>query len=154
MCKVPYCDNKRDLGKNGQLMNYCFYHKKLNLMNPSATWEAPHIFFKNEIIFNDITKLKCNYDIWGDGSECNDNKQKYLAVPDIDKKWVWGMFDVDHIKKPTEWDKKNNKWYYPHTGKIEHPSNYQLICKDCHRVKSHINGDYDGSKNKKKINGK
>ena len=85
MCKVHYCDNKRDLGRNGQLMNYCFYHKKLNLMNPSATWEAPHIFFKNEIIFNDITKLKCNYDIWGDGSECNDNKQKYLAVPDIDK---------------------------------------------------------------------
>jgi hypothetical protein len=148
-CKVHYCTNEREFGKNGQLMNYCSHCKKLNLLNKSGTWENPHIIFKNNIIFNDITALKCNYDFWQDGTKCGDTKQKYLAVPDIDKKWVWGMFDVDHIKKPTKWDIKNNKWYCAHTGKIEHPSNYQLICKDCHRVKSHRNGDYDGSKNKK-----
>ncbi len=145
-CRVHYCTNKRIIGRNGQLMQYCSHCKRLNSLNNSATWRMPHIFFKNEIIFNDITNLRCNYDIWGDGTKCGDNKQKYLAVPNIDKKWIWGMFDVDHIKKPTEWDKKHNKWYFSYTGKIEHPSNYQLICKDCHRVKSHISGDYDGNK--------
>lgn len=149
-CKVPYCCNTRDYGKNGQLMDYCHHHKLLNLIVPSATWRKPHLFYKAEIIFNNAHELKCNYDIWGDGTKCGDSKLKYLSVPDIDKKWIWGMFDVDHIKPATEKDIKNNPHYYPLTGKIEHPSNYQLLCKDCHRVKSHRNGDYNGVKNKKK----
>ena len=50
-CRVHYCTNKREFGKNGQLMNYCGHCKKLNLLNKTGTWENPHIIFKNDIIF-------------------------------------------------------------------------------------------------------
>ena len=40
-CKVHYCTNEREFGKNGQLMNYCSHCKKLNLLNKSGTWAAP-----------------------------------------------------------------------------------------------------------------
>lgn len=41
---------------------------------------------------------------------------------------VWlGQLDVDHI----DGDKTNND-----------PSNYQTLCANCHRLKTHLNGDY------------
>ena len=41
------------------------------------------------------------------------------------------MLDVDHINSDIK-----------HTPEGEQPNNYQLNCKHCHIVKSHMEGDY------------
>jgi 5-methylcytosine-specific restriction endonuclease McrA len=53
-------------------------------------------------------------------------------------KQLAGLFDVDHIMS----DKK-------HTLDGEQPENYQLLCKQCHILKSYDSGDFISKNNRK-----
>ena len=126
MCKVTWCNRQDRFYKNGRKKTYCSVH----VNRPGNASSRPHLFYKTERIVEG--KLECEH--------CGDNYPKKYSGVDI--KLLEGSMDVDHIKKPTEWDIKNNPWYDPKTGKIEHPDNYQLLCRMCHIIKSHKEGDY------------
>ena len=132
MCKVSWCDNEDRFYKNGNPKTYCSLHNDRPGNAPSRPW----LFYKAERIA--IGKLECE--------KCGDNLQKRYS--DRTLKDVMKGMDVDHITKPTEWDIKNNPWYNVETKKIEHPDNYQLICKYCHLFKSIDNKDFTNKKYK------
>jgi hypothetical protein len=48
-----------------------------------------------------------------------------------------GLYDVDHINSGLK-----------HFLEGEQPSNYQLLCKQCHVLKSYDEGDFTSNKNK------
>ena len=48
-----------------------------------------------------------------------------------------GLFDVDHIISDIK-----------HTPEGEQPSNYQLLCKQCHILKSYDEGDFISKNNR------
>jgi 5-methylcytosine-specific restriction endonuclease McrA len=58
-----------------------------------------------------------------------------VSYPDLHTKGQSSMLDVDHINSDIK-----------HTPEGEQPSNYQLLCKHCHIVKSHLEGDYIAKK--------
>jgi len=58
--------------------------------------------------------------------------------PDRPIKQIAGLYDVDHIDSNTK-----------HKLEGEQPSNYQLLCKQCHILKSYDEGDFIPKKNRK-----
>ena len=58
-----------------------------------------------------------------------------VSYPDLDLLGQSSMLDVDHIDSNIK-----------RTLEGEQPSNYQLNCKHCHIVKSHLEGDYVAKK--------
>jgi 5-methylcytosine-specific restriction endonuclease McrA len=58
--------------------------------------------------------------------------------PDRSLRQLSSLMDVDHINPNIK-----------HTLEGEQPNNYQLLCKHCHVLKSHDEGDYQPKKLKK-----
>jgi len=124
MCKVSWCDNEDRFYLNGKPKTYCSLHHK----RPGNANSRPWLFYKAERIA--MGKLECEH--------CGDNyTEKY---PNIDVNILSSVMDVDHIDSKLKG-----------TPEGEQPSNYQLLCKTCHAIKSHKEGDY---KNNKYKNGK
>jgi len=63
---------------------------------------------------------------------------KIISLKNRDLKELSGLFDVDHICSDIK-----------HTVEGEQPSNYQLVCKHCHILKSYDAGDFIPKKYKK-----
>jgi hypothetical protein len=82
--------------------------------------------YKVEKILED--KLECE--------NCGYNAKSYF--PDRPIKQLAGLFDVDHIISNIK-----------HTLGGEQPENYQLLCKQCHILKSYDSGDFVSKNNRK-----
>ena len=119
MCKVTWCNRQDRFYKNGREKTYCSVHVNRPSNASSRTW----LFYKTERIAED--KLECEH--------CGDNYPK--KYPNVNIKILSSLMDVDHIDPSIKG-----------TLEGEQPSNYQLLCKVCHAIKSHKDGDY---KNKK-----
>ncbi len=79
--------------------------------------------YKVEKILDD--ELKCE--------ECGYDAKKFH--PNRPIKQLAGLFDVDHIISDSK-----------HTLEGEQPSNYKLLCKQCHILKSYDSGDFISKK--------
>jgi 5-methylcytosine-specific restriction endonuclease McrA len=121
MCKVTWCNKVDRYFKNGNPKPYCSTHK-----NPIPNSQSrPWLFYKREKILEN--KLECEH--------CGDHyPTKY---PKVDIKILISLLDVDHIDNSIKGKPEG-----------EQPSNYQLLCKVCHVIKSHKEGDYNSNKNK------
>ena len=121
-CKVNWCNKSVETYKNGRPRTYCSVH----VNRPGNASSRPWLFYKTERIAEN--KLECEH--------CGDNyPNKY---PDVDIKVLSMLMDVDHIDSSIKG-----------TVKGEQPSNYQLLCKICHAIKSHKEGDYIAKINKR-----
>ena len=129
ICKVKWCNREIPKNQFGQPMGNVT-HCKLHINRATIASTRPWLYYKAER--SAMGKLECEH--------CGDSLPK--KHPNVNIRILEGVMDVDHIKQPTEEDIKNNPWYDPTTGKIEHPDNYQLLCKTCHAIKSHGEGDY------------
>ena len=117
MCKVTWCSN--NINENSHwTTKYCDIHKEYKTYGKNAP-VRPWLFYKTEkIMAGDLKCESCGYD-----------PRHYF--PNRDLKTLSGLFDVDHINSNLK-----------HTPEGEKPSNYQLVCKSCHILKSYDEGDY------------
>ena len=122
MCKVTWCNRVDKHYQNGNPKTYCSTHE-----NPIPNSQSrPWLFYKREQILKG--ELGCEH--------CGDHyPTKY---PKVDMKVLISLLDVDHIDNSIKGKPEG-----------EQPSNYQLLCKVCHAIKSHEEGDYNSRKNKK-----
>mgnify|MGYP003644855245 FL=1 len=121
MCKVNWCNKNDRFFKNGNSKVYCSTHENPIPNSSSRPW----LYYKRERILED--KLQCE--------DCNDHyPTKYKEVP---MNVLISLLDVDHIDNSIKG-----------TPEGEQPVNYQLLCKVCHAIKSHKEGDYNSHKNK------
>ena len=128
MCRVKWCDKVDRFYKNGNPKPQCSIHIQYSDWVTNTT-SRPHLMYKLEkILEGDLCCEACSID-----------KQKQF--PNESLRLIVSFLDVDHIKEPTKDDVKNNPYYNGRTKKIEHPNNYNLLCTDCHKIKSHKNGD-------------
>ena len=122
MCKVTWCTNEPLKYLNGAPKAYCHIHVQYKQYAKNAP-VRPWLMYKVEkVVSNSVVCEHCN----------DDMLKKYPNVP---LKVTLSQMDVDHINP----DIKG-------TPEGEQPSNYQLLCKMCHGVKSYEEGDW---KNKK-----
>ena len=63
------------------------------------------------------------------GEECCE-KCGWKPDPKLPERCRYGLFDVDHEEPELKG-----------TPEGEQPSNYQLLCKNCHTIKSYMDGD-------------
>ena len=125
MCKVTWCNNETEYYNKSQKYVWCpihLQHKKYASNAPSR----PHLMYKVEKIFNN--ELKCE--------GCGYNALHFH--PNRPIKQIAGLYDVDHINSNTK-----------HKLEGEQPSNYQLLCKQCHILKSYDEGDFVSKNNRK-----
>jgi predicted HNH restriction endonuclease len=122
MCKVTWCNKEALKYKNGNPKAYCTDHiqyKQYASNAPSRPW----LMYKVEkILAEDLVCEHCGLDMIKQYGEEN-------------FKSIITAMDVDHI------DPSIKK-----TLEGEQPSNYQLLCKMCHVIKSHKEGDYIAKK--------
>ena len=117
ICKVSWCSSVVDKDEHHATC-YCTVHKQFRRYGSNAP-TRPWLFYKVERVANGELKCEC----------CGyDPKESY---PDRDLKTLTALLDVDHIDS-------NLKG----TEEGEQPSNYQLLCKHCHILKSIDEGDY------------
>lgn len=116
MCKVTWCDVPIEEGAHFAT-KYCTTHRQYKTYGKNA-YSRPWLFYKVEKIARGELKCEC----------CGYEPTQFYGR---DLKELSGLLDVDHINSDIK-----------HTEKGEHPSNYQLICKHCHILKSYDNGDY------------
>ena len=121
MCKVTWCNRQDRFYKNGRKKTYCSVH----VNRPGNASSRPWLYYKTERIAEG--KLECEH--------CGDNYLK--KHPDVDIKILSSLMDVDHIDPSIKG-----------TIEGEQPSNYQLLCKTCHAIKSHKDGDYENKRYK------
>ena len=116
ICRVSWCNSLVE-GYDDRVC-YCAVHKQYKVYGKHAS-VRPWLFYKIEKAVNGELKCeRCGYD----------PKETY---PDRDLKTLVILLDVDHINS-------NLKG----TEEGEHPTNYQLLCKHCHILKSIDEGDY------------
>ena len=127
MCKVSWCNNETKKGKNGQYLKYCAVHiqyKKYAANAPVRPW----LMYKVEkVVNNDLICEHCSLDM------VNHYKNAELKA-------IITAMDIDHINPSIKG-----------TPEGEQPSNYQLLCKMCHIIKSYDEGDYVNKKYKKDL---
>ena len=125
MCKVSWCYNRPEEGKNGRLKKYCSTHIQYKKWVSNAS-TRPWLFYKLEKILEGKGAIceKCGDDI-------------HKRFPDRTLRQVIQGMEVDHI---------NPKIKGTEIG--EQPSNYQLICKYCHLWKSQDEDDFKPKKYK------
>lgn len=117
MCKVTWC--KTPIKETAHWATvYCDIHQQYKKYARNAS-SRPWLMYKVEKILNGT--LQCEH--------CNVDPQ--IQYPEIDIKILAGLFDVDHIDPSIKG-----------TLKGEQPENYQLLCKNCHAIKSYIEGDF------------
>lgn len=122
MCRVNWCNKNDRFYLNGNPKPFCSTHMNPIINSSSRPW----LYYKREMILKD--KLQCE--------GCNDHyPTKYPKVP---MHVLISLLDVDHIDNSIKG-----------TPEGEQPNNYQLLCKVCHAIKSHKEGDYNSRKNKK-----
>jgi len=118
MCKVSWCDNETEFYNRTQKRSYCPTHYQYKKYAVNAA-SRPHLMYKVEKILDG--KLQCE----GCGYDAK------AFHPDRPTNQLAGLFDVDHIIADLK-----------HTPEGEQPSNYQLLCKQCHILKSYDDGDF------------
>ena len=117
-CKVSWCKNKTSYYNQFQQYKYCDVHNNYKQYARNAP-KRPWLFYKVErILNNELICEHCGLDMIHHYGE--DNFKAIITA-----------MDVDHIDPKTKG-----------TPQGEQPSNYQLLCKMCHIIKSHKEGDY------------
>ena len=125
MCKVTWCNKEALKYKNGNSKSYCGDHIQYKQYASNAP-VRPWLMYKVEKILDNAMQCeKCGYDA-----------KTYF--PDRPTNELAGLFDVDHIISDIKY-----------TPEGEQPSNYQLLCKQCHILKSYDEGDFISKNNRK-----
>ena len=125
MCKVTWCETEPLKYLNGNSKAYCATHVQYKQYASNAP-SRPWLMYKVEkVVANKLQCEKCGYDA----------KAHYKFAP---LKAIISAMDVDHINPLIKG-----------TPEGEQPSNYQLLCKMCHIIKSYEEGDYIPKKYKK-----
>lgn len=126
MCKVSWCKNEPLKWKNGKPKSYCNDHYQYRKYATNAP-HRPWLMYKVErILANELVCEHCGLDMIKQYGE--ENFRSIITA-----------MDVDHINPLIKG-----------TLEGEQPSNYQLLCKMCHIIKSHKEGDYVAKKYRKK----
>ena len=125
MCKVTWCNNETEYYNKSQKYVYCPTHLLYKVYARNAN-TRPHLMYKVEKVIGD--KLKCE----GCGYEAKN------FHPNRPLNQLAGLYDVDHINSKLK-----------HSPEGEKPSNYQLLCKQCHVLKSYDEGDFIPKNNNK-----
>jgi 5-methylcytosine-specific restriction endonuclease McrA len=122
MCKVSWCVKEPLKYMNGVSKAYCETHVQYKKYASNAP-VRPWLMYKVEkVINNDLICEHCGLDMV--------NHYK-----DTNLKAIITAMDVDHINPAIKG-----------TPEGEQPSNYQLLCKMCHIIKSYDEGDYINKK--------
>lgn len=124
ICKVTWCDCETEFFNKTQQYVYCPTHLKYKRYASNAP-VRPWLMYKVEKIVNDTFTCEC----------CGFNPA--INYPNENIEILASLMDVDH-KDPS----------IKGTVEGEQPSNYQLLCKHCHILKSHREGDYVSKKYK------
>ena len=125
MCKVTWCNSETEYYNKSQKYVHCPTHIQYKKYASNA-FRRPHLMYKVEKVVNDELQCEnCGYDA-------------KVFHPDRPIKQIAGLYDVDHIDFNTK-----------HKLEGEQPSNYQLLCKQCHILKSYDEGDFIPKKNRK-----
>ena len=117
-CRVEWCSKETEFYNKSQRYKYCSTHiqyKKYAINAPCRPW----LMYKVEKILN--IELECE--------SCGYAAHKFF--PDRPTNQLAGLYDVDHINSELKT-----------TPEGEQPSNYQLLCKQCHILKSYDEGDF------------
>ena len=123
-CKVSWCNNKTTLSDKYRHSQFCSTHIQYKQYAANA-YVRPWLMYKVEkVVNNDLVCEHCGLDMI----------KHYNKAP---LKAIISAMDVDHINPLIKG-----------TLEGEQPSNYQLLCKMCHIIKSHIEGDYKPKKYK------
>jgi 5-methylcytosine-specific restriction endonuclease McrA len=126
-CKVSWCNNKTEKGKYGRYLIYCNTHIQYKQYATNAP-VRPWLMYKVEKVVNhNLICEHCNLDM------VNHYKNAQLKA-------IITAMDVDHINPAIKG-----------TLEGEQPSNYQLLCKMCHIIKSYNEGDYKPKKYRKDL---
>ena len=122
MCNVTWCNKESPKYKNGNPKAYCTDHVQYKQYASNAP-SRPWLMYKVEkILAEDLICEHCGLDMIKQYGEEN-------------FKSIITAMDVDHIDPSIKG-----------TLEGEQPSNYQLLCKMCHVIKSHKEGDYIAKK--------
>jgi predicted HNH restriction endonuclease len=122
MCNVTWCNKESPKYKNGNSKAYCTDHVQYKQYASNAP-SRPWLMYKVEkILAEDLVCEHCGLDMIKQYGEEN-------------FKSIITAMDVDHIDPSIK-----------RTLEGEQPSNYQLLCKMCHVIKSHKEGDYIAKK--------
>ena len=127
MCNVAWCDKEPLKYLNGNPKAYCEIHvqyKKYAANAPVRPW----LMYKVEKVINNDLVCEC----------CRLDMIKHYKNTNL--KAIITAMDVDHIDSAIKG-----------TPEGEQPSNYQLLCKMCHIIKSYEEGDYVNKKYKKDL---
>tara|TARA_R110001599_G_scaffold42455_1_gene127817 strand:+ start:1795 stop:2178 length:384 start_codon:yes stop_codon:yes gene_type:complete len=117
-CKVEWCNNETEYYNKSQKYIYCPTHLQYKKYASNAQ-SRPHLMYKVEKCINDELQCEsCGYDA----------KAFHPGRP---TRQIAGLYDVDHIISDIK-----------HTPEGEQPSNYKLLCKQCHILKSYDAGDF------------
>ena len=118
-CRVTWCNNPRRYKSV-----VCEKHSQYKYICGAAIrLDRPHLMYKVEKWLKGEHQCEsCGFD-------------PVEAYPTLHTKAQSSMLDVDHIDSNIK-----------RTLEGEQPSNYQLNCKHCHIVKSHLEGDYVAKK--------
>ncbi|MAS51800.1 MAG: hypothetical protein CMD20_01215 [Flavobacteriales bacterium] len=119
-CRVTWCNNLRK--KRSQV---CEKHSQYkNICRAAIRLDRPHLMYKVEKWLEGKHQCeRCGFD-------------PTISYPNLDLLGQSSMLDVDHID--------SNLKYIE-----EDPTNYQLLCKHCHIVKSREEGDCISKINRK-----
>jgi hypothetical protein len=119
-CRVTWCNNLRK--KRSQV---CEKHSQYkNICRAAIRLDRPHLMYKVEKWLEGKHQCeRCGFD-------------PTISYPNLDLLGQSSMLDVDHID--------SNLKYIE-----EDPTNYQLLCKHCHIVKSREEGDCISKVNRK-----
>ena len=124
MCKVTWCKTEPLKYLNGNSKAYCATHVQYKQYASNAP-SRPWLMYKVEkVVANKLQCEKCGYDA-------------KVFHPNRPTNELAGLFDVDHIISDMK-----------HTPEGEQPSNYQLLCKQCHILKSYDEGDFISKNNR------
>ena len=121
-CKVTWCTNEVVTGERPR--SYCSTHIKYKEYSLNAGVRQYLMYKVEKIHLGHFKCEKCGFD-------------PIATYPNHGLRQLSSLMDVDHIKSSLK-----------HTLEGEHPSNYQLLCKHCHILKSHREGDYINKKYK------
>jgi len=121
-CRVTWCNNSRKIRST-----VCELHSQYkHICGAAIRLDRPHLMYKVEKWLKGEHQCEsCGFD-------------PVTAYPTLHTKAQSSMLDVDHINSDTK-----------RTLEGEQPDNYQLNCKHCHIVKSHLEGDYVAKKYRK-----
>ena len=127
MCRVKWCNKVDRFYKNGNPKSLCSIHVQYKEICQNATSkDREHLMYKVE------KWVKGEHQCEGvkeNGGKCGFDPK--LEFPSLHTKGQSSTLDVHHIDS----DKKG-------IDKYENPSNYSLLCKNCHTVEGHMNNDF------------